>query len=205
MVSNDRAHEILAFIRRFTREKGFPPTIREIGEAFRISSTNGVRYHLSRLEKSGDLKRGDRISRSLVAVHPAPAELGAARSIPILGQIAAGSPTLAEESFDGAIEPGEMFGDPEGMFALKVRGDSMIGAGILSGDYVIVKQSERANPGEIIAALIEDEATVKYYRPRHGTIELEAANPVYEPIVITPDKSFRILGLVRGVIRTVGR
>lgn len=204
MAANDRAREILGFIRRFTREKGFPPTIREIGEAFEISSTNGVRYHLSRLEKSGHLRRGGRISRGLVAVQ-APPERGTGFSIPILGQIAAGAPTLAEESFEGTLEPGEMFGDPEGMFALRVRGDSMIEAGIMPGDYVIVRKQERANAGEIIAALLDNEATVKYYRPKRGAIELGPANAAYAPIEITPDKHFRILGVVRGLIRTVGR
>jgi repressor LexA len=91
------------------------------------------------------------------------------------------------------------------MFALRVRGDSMIEAGILDGDYVIVRQQERASAGEIIAALLDDEATVKYYQPRAGGIELKPANRAYDPIPVTPDKSFRILGVVRGVIRTVAR
>jgi repressor LexA len=205
MMANDRALEMLAFIKRFSRENGYPPTIREIGEAFEISSTNGVRYHLNRLEKDGLLKRSGRISRGIGAVSAGPAESGRPYAIRLLGEIAAGSPTLAEESFQGEIEPHQLFGDPDGMFALRVRGDSMIEAGILEGDYVIVRQQERANAGEIIAALLENEATVKYYRPRRGSVELVAANPAYAPIVVTPDQSFRILGVVRGVIRTVGR
>ena len=204
MVS-ERAGEMLSFIRRFTREKGYPPTIREIGEEFGISSTNGVRYHLSRLEKSGMLKRNLKISRGIAASSPDSSEGGRSYSIRILGQIAAGPPTLAEESFEGSIEPLELFGDPNSMFALRVRGDSMIDAGILEGDYVIVRRQERANAGEIIAALLEDEATVKYYQPRRGSIELIAANSAYPPIVVAPDRTFRILGVVRGVIRTVGR
>ena len=100
-----------------------------------------------------------------------PAESGGEYGFRILGQIAAGKPTVAEETFDGTLEPRDLFGDPQGMFALRVRGDSMIEAGILEGDYVIVRQQQQANSGEIVVALLENEATVKYYRPRRGTIE----------------------------------
>jgi repressor LexA len=198
---NERARQILTYVRRFTREKGFPPTIREIGKAFGISSTNGVRYHLSILEKAGYLKRSGKISRGIESLGQAPPASG----IPILGRVAAGQPILAEESLEGRLDPGEMFGDPAGLFALRVRGDSMIDAGILENDYVVVRQQERASAGEIIVALIEDEATVKYYRPGRDCIELVAANPNYPPIVVQPDRGFRILGAVRGVVRTVGR
>jgi len=197
---NERAGKILAFIQSFTREHGFPPTIREIGEAFEISSTNGVRYYLTMLEKGGHLKRSGRISRGIGPTTPA-----AATGIPILGRVAAGRPTLAEENHDGTLEASEVFGDPSGLFALKVRGDSMIDAGILAGDYVIVRHQEDANAGEIVVALVGDEATVKYYRPRADSVELVAANPNYEPIVVAEETDFRILGTVRGVIRTIGR
>jgi repressor LexA len=200
---NDRAREILSFIQRFAREKGFPPTIREIGGAFGISSTNGVRYYLNMLEKSGHLTRRSRISRGTGPVGPA---AGPPRmAFPILGRVAAGQPILAEESFEGTLEPAEMFGDVHGMFALRVRGDSMIDVGILDGDYVLVRSQERANAGEIIVALVEDEATVKHYQPRRGSIELVAANAKYPPIVVKAESGFRILGVVRGVVRTVGR
>jgi repressor LexA len=201
---NERAREILAFITRFTREKGFPPTIREIGAAFHISSTNGVRYYLSILEKAGMLTRRGKISRGIGAVGSPPAASGS-YGFRVLGQVAAGKPTLAEETFDGTLEPRDLFGDPQGMFALRVRGDSMIDAGILEGDYVIVRQQQQAHAGEIVVALLENEATVKYYRPRRGTIELVAANAAYQPIIVKPDQGFRILGVVRGVIRTLGR
>jgi repressor LexA len=205
-MTNDRSREILAFIGRFTREKGFPPTIREIGLAFKIKSTNGVRYHLNILERSGDLKRTGRLSRGIgPADMPLGAPSAAGYAIPILGRVAAGQPITAEQNFEGSIEPQEMFGDPKAMFALRVRGDSMIGAGIVEGDYVIVRSQERANAGEIVVALIEEEATVKYYQPRRGSIDLVAANPKYNPIVVTEDMGFRILGVVRGVIRTLTR
>jgi repressor LexA len=203
---NDRAHEILSFVKRFSRENGYPPTIREIGAEFRIKSTNGVRYYLALLEKSGHLKRSGKISRGIGAVAPAaPAGGRHSYSIPVLGRVAAGQPIKAEEAYEGSIEPLEMFGDVSGMFALRVRGDSMIDAGILENDYVLVRSQDHANGGEIVVALLEDEATVKYYHPRRGSIELVPANPKYEPIVVGPDAGLRILGVVRGVIRTVGR
>jgi repressor LexA len=198
---NDRARDILSFIQRFTRERGFPPTIREIGREYGISSTNGVRYYLTMLEKEGYLRRSERISRGIEGVAKAVVREG----IPILGRVAAGQPVLAEESLEGSLEPGEMFGDRNGLFALRVRGDSMTGAGIMEGDYVVVRQQENAVSGEIVVALLGDEATVKYYRPGRERVELVAANPAYEPIEVEPGSEFRVLGVVRGVIRTLSR
>jgi repressor LexA len=196
---NERAREILEYIHRFTREKGFPPTIREIGEAFHITSTNGVRYHLSLLEKGGHLRRRGKISRGIEGL----AKPHRDSAIPILGRVAAGAPILAEESFEGRLEPGEMFGDPRGLFALRVRGDSMTGAGMLPDDYVVVRHQDAATAGEIIVALLEDEATVKYYQPRRDRVELVAANPAYQPILVTPEMRFQIIGVVKGVVRTL--
>lgn len=197
---NERARDILAFIRRFKNEKGFPPTIREIGSEFTINSTNGVRYYLNLLEKDGHLKRRGKISRGIELD-----ENGGA-GIPLLGRVAAGAPILAEESYDGAIEPNQLFGDTSKLFALAVRGDSMIEAGVMPGDYVIVRGQDRAEPGEMIVALVGgDEATVKFYRPRADRIELEPANASYQPIVVEKGTEFRILGVVKGVVRTVGR
>ena len=197
---NERAREILEFIRRFKREKGFPPTIREIGSQFSINSTNGVRYYLNLLEKDGHIVRRGKISRGIELD-----ETGAS-GIRLLGRVAAGAPILAEESYDGAIEPTQLFGDPSKLFALAVRGDSMIEAGVLDGDYVIVRSQDRAEPGEMVVALVdEQEATVKYYRPRADRTELEPANANYQPIVVEKDTPLRILGVVKGVVRTVGR
>lgn len=198
---NDRAREILEFIQRFARENGYPPTIREIGEAFGISSTNGVRYYLSRLEQEGHVKRSGKISRGIELV----GRVRKSEGIPVIGRVAAGQPILAEEQIESHLAPATIFGDPEGLFALRVRGDSMIEAGIVQGDYVIVRHQSTANAGDIVVALIGDEATVKYYQPRRGRIELVAANPNYEPIQVTDGTDFRIAGVVRGVIRTVGR
>ena len=196
---NDRAREILSFIQCFAREHGYPPTIREIGSAYGISSTNGVRYYLSLLEKAGHLRRSERISRGIEGVTQPLRRAG----IPILGRVAAGQPILAEESLEGTLEPGEVFGDTGSLFALRVRGDSMVDAGILEGDYVVVRQQDNANAGDIIVALLGEEATVKYYRPGRGGAELVAANPRYEPIAVNSLSQFRILGIVKGVIRTL--
>lgn len=200
---NDKARAILGFIQKFRRTHGYPPTIREIGTEFGIRSTNGVRYHLNALERGGFVVRNEKISRGIELA----GEAGAPPSgIPILGRVAAGQPILAEESFEGSLDLHDMFGDPAGMFALRVRGDSMIEAGIQPDDYVIVRQQERAQPGEIVVGMLGEEATVKYYQPRRGgSIELVAANSSYQPIVVAEDSEFRILGVVRGVIRTVGR
>ena len=196
---SDRAREILAFIQRFSREQGYPPTIREIGEQFHIASTNGVRYYLQKLEREGHFKRTSKLSRGIV-LHSAPPRAG---GIPILGRVAAGAPILAEEHYEGRLDTTEVFGDTERLFALRVRGDSMIDAGILPDDYVIVRQQERASSGEIIVALLDEEATVKYYQPHRDRVELVAANQNYEPIVVSRDKDFRILGIVKGVMRVM--
>lgn len=195
---NDRAREIYTFIQTFRREGGSAPTIREIGKHFQISSTNGVRYYLNMLEKAGYIRRNQKISRGISS-----ASESRTVGIPVLGRVAAGQPILAEENLSGSLDMADMFGETSGLFALQVRGDSMIDAGILQGDYVIVRKQDSATSGEIVVALLEDEATVKYYKPRKGSIELVAANEKYEPIVVGPDAAFRILGTVRGVVRTV--
>ena len=197
---NERAREIHSFIQRYRREKGSAPTIREIGQQFEISSTNGVRYYLNLLEKAGYIRRTGGISRG---IGPSTETLPA--GIPILGRVAAGQPILAEENWNGSLELADMFGQTENLFALQVRGDSMIDAGILPGDHVIVQKQENARPGDIVVALIDDEATVKYYRPHKDRVELVAANAKYAPIVVGENSGFSILGIVRGVIRTVGR
>lgn len=199
---NDRTREILEFVRRFKREKGLPPTIREIGEAFGIASTNGVRYHLALLEKAGFIRRRSKISRGIEA---AASQAEDAQGIPILGRVAAGEPITAEQNWEGRLDTRELFGDLDGLFALRVRGDSMIGAGIFENDYVVVRRQDHAQTGEIIVALLDDEATVKTYQPRKDRIELIPENPDHDPIVVPRDGRFQILGLVKGVVRVVGR
>ena len=144
--------------------------------------------------KAGHLKRQGRISRGIEAP---------GGGIPLLGRVAAGQPTLAEESFDGSLEPSEVFGNREGLFALRVKGDSMIEAGILEGDYVIVRAQQNATAGQMVVGMIDGEATVKFYQPKKDRIELVPANSRYEPIVVQRAADFSILGIVKGVIRTV--
>ena len=195
---NERAREIYSFIQRFRRERGSAPTIREIGRQFEISSTNGVRYYLNLLEKAGYIRRTGGISRGI-----GPSTATATAGIPVLGRVAAGQPILAEENWSGSLELADMFGQTESLFALRVQGDSMIDAGILEGDHVIVLKQETARPGEIVVACVNDEATVKYYQPRRERIELIAANPNHKPIVVERGKDFHILGVVKGVLRVV--
>ena len=197
---NERAREIHSFIQRFRREKGSAPTIREIGQQFGISSTNGVRYYLNLLEKEGYIRRTGGISRGI-----GPSTDTAPAGIPVLGRVAAGQPIVAEENWSGSLELADMFGQTEHLFALHVRGDSMIDAGILQDDYVIVQKQDTARAGEIVVACLDEEATVKYYQPRKDRVELVAANEKYAPIVVTEDSDFRILGVVRGVVRSLGR
>jgi len=197
---NDRTREILSFIEDFTRQHGYPPTIREIGKAFSIASTNGVRYHLHLLEKNGQLKRSGKISRGIESMRAAnPKTVG----IPILGRVAAGQPISADQSYDGSLEIDDLFGRPGELFALLVRGDSMIEAGIFENDHVVVRQQETATPGQMVVALIEDEATVKYYRPKGNRVELVPANAKYQPIVVESGADLRLLGVVRGVVRVI--
>ena len=201
---NDRAWQILKYIERCTNERGSAPTIREIGDEFAIASTNGVRYYLTMLEKAKLVRRTSKRSRGTISTARS-ARSEAPAGIPLLGRIAAGAPILAEGNFEDSLSTHEMFGDPAGLFALRVRGDSMIDAGIFEGDYVIVRHRETANPGEIVVALLEDEATVKYYQPQRDHVELVAANPSYDPIRVDKSTDFRIAGIVTGVIRTLGR
>lgn len=197
---NERARDIHSFIQRYRREHGSAPTIREIGRQFEISSTNGVRYYLNLLEKAGYIRRTGGISRGI-----GPSAESGSTGIPVLGRVAAGQPILAEENWNGSLELTGMFGETEQLFALQVRGDSMIDAGILQGDHVIVQKQESARAGEIVVACLGEEATVKYYQPRKDRVELLPANENYEPIVVSEDAEFRILGVVRGVVRTVSR
>jgi repressor LexA len=198
---NERAREINTYIERYRREKGSAPTIREIGRQFEIASTNGVRYYLNLLEKAGYISRTSGISRGIGRSGVATAPSG----IPILGRVAAGQPILAEENWTGTLDVNQVFGETGNLFALQVRGDSMIDAGILQGDHVIVLKQDTARPGDIVVSLIDEEATVKYYRPHRDRVELVAANEKYAPIVVGEHSGFRILGVVRGVIRTLGR
>ncbi|MEK6607179.1 MAG: transcriptional repressor LexA [Myxococcota bacterium] len=211
-VLTDRQQAILDYIRSYSLQNGYPPTLREIGRHFGIRSTNGVNDHLRALEKKGHLARGGMKSRALRPIAAAGAAHGGSangdgmREIPLFGRVAAGQPILAVES--GAetvkVDPRLLGGRAVGeLFALRVRGDSMIGDGIFDGDMLFVRRQEAADPGDIVVALIDDEATVKRYRPEGDTLKLVPANPAMQPIVVKRRDldRVRILGSAVGVYR----
>src|SRR6266849_4499492 len=190
----DRQKQILHFIVRESELKGFPPNIREIGEQMEIRSTNGVNDHLKALERKGYLLRGEQQSRSLVPTKRARLVLGlGARKdgntvdVPLLGKVAAGAPLLAAENLEDSVRIDSFFLGTTGreVFALRVKGDSMIDDGIFDGDYLFVKKTPSASPGEIVVALIEDEATVKRFYPEADRIRFQPANAKMEPIYVS--------------------
>jgi len=208
----DRQVEVLEFIRARSEETRLPPTVREIGEHFQISSTNGVRSILGALIKKGYIKRSPRLSRGIELLEVTPIAGNASKiiaskntiEIPILGRIAAGQPILAVQNLEGTVTVDRDFLTRQNnVFALRVKGDSMIHAGILDGDLVFARQQNTAEDGQIVAALVDDEATVKYYKPKPSAIELHSANPKYAPIVVTPERHFSIAGRIIGVMRKV--
>ncbi len=210
----DRQKEILTFIQRTTEDRGFPPTIREIGEEMDIRSTNGVNDHLKALERKGFLTRGEQQSRSLVPTKRARMILGLGSKknsdptmldIPLLGRVAAGAPLLAQENVEDTVRIDSFLlgGNGKEVFALRVKGSSMIDDGIHDGDFIFVKKAPSAAVGEIVVALIEDEATVKRYFPEGDRIRFQPANKDMQPIYVAKSE-FRqtmILGRVVGVYR----
>ena len=210
----DRQRSILTFITRASEERGFPPTIREIGEEMGIASTNGVNDHLKALERKGFLQRTEQTSRSLVPTKRARMVLGLGKpaasgssmvTIPVLGKVAAGAPLLAVEQAEDTVTIDSFLlgGGGKEVFALRVKGESMIGDGIFDGDFLFVRKSSSARSGEIVVALIEDEATCKRYYPEGDTIRFQPANPKMVPIYVRK-QDFRqtmILGVVVGVYR----
>jgi len=210
----ERQKEILHFIVRESEARGFPPTIREIGEQMEIRSTNGVNDHLKALERKGYLLRGEQQSRSLVPTKRARLVLGlGARKdnsiveVPLLGKVAAGAPLLAAENLEDSVRIDSFFlgGSGREIFALRVKGDSMIEDGIKDGDFLFVKKTASASAGEIVVALIDDDATVKRYHPEGDRVRFQPANSSMEPIYVSKSdfRSTMILGIVVGVYRKV--
>lgn len=217
----ERQEKILSFIKKSIQEQGYPPTIREIGEHFGIRSTNGVNDHLKALERKGYLLRGELKSRALSVIEGG--RSGAGRfpkigrrelteagggeivDIPVIGKVAAGAPILAQENITDHVRIDSMLVGDSGkkMFALRVAGDSMIGDGILDGDYIFVRKQLQAEPGEIVVAMIEDEATVKRFYPEGDRIRFQPSNPRLKPIYVSRDefRETQIIGVVIGVYR----
>src|SRR5437867_4146815 len=193
-----RQKEIYDFLLRTIREKGYAPSIPEIGRQFKIASTNGVFDHLKALEKKGYIRRVGKRAIEIVNALGKTA-LIATREVPILGKVAAGKPLLSEENIEGVITIPDDMGSGK-TFALQVKGDSMIDAGILDGDRVIVKQQGTAENGEIVCALINGEATLKRFYKKAGVITLKAENERYPSITVSGG-DFRIVGRVVGLMR----
>lgn len=206
-----RQEQTLDFIRRSIEDRGYPPTLREIGEHMGIRSTNGVNDHLRALERKGYLTREDMKSRALKLVEDQlaspPPKLNTDEDlieVRVLGRVAAGLPLYAEENVIDTVRVDRMLvrGGRE-VFGLRVTGDSMIDAGILSGDYIFVKKQSTADRGDIVVALIGDEATVKYFYPERDYVRFQPANAQMAPILVraTDFKSTMLLGKVVGVYR----
>jgi repressor LexA len=226
-----RQREILDFISASIVERGFPPTLREIGEHFNIRSTNGVNDHLKALEKKGHLRREDLKSRAMRPVLPdgsgeiipmsslSRSQAGRAMGtgevqvvsdsddmaeIPILGKVAAGQPILAVEAATDTVKVDRVLvGNHREVFGLRIVGESMIEDGIFDGDYVFVKKTPSAHTGDIVVAMIEGEATVKRYYPEGDRIRFQPANQNMSPIIVRKAdfKSVDIIGIVVGVYR----
>jgi repressor LexA len=197
----DRQREILDFISRSIGKRGYPPTLREIGSHFGIKSTNGVNDHLRALEKKGYLHREDLKSRAL---RPIVSSTGQMVEVPILGRVAAGQPLLAVRNYEDTVKVDRFFiGENREVFALRVKGESMIEDGIFDGDYVFVRKQLQAAAGDTVVAMIGDEATVKRYYPEGDTIRFQPANAAMEPILVRKRdfKSVNILGIVIGIYR----
>lgn len=200
-----RQRQVLVFISEYLAEKGYPPSVREIGEAVGLTSSSTVHLHLSTLQKKGYLRRDPTKPRAIEIrwdeTSGAKTDRSPVRNVPLLGQIAAGQPVLAAEQVEEVFPlPIEFVGE-DTVFMLRVKGDSMLDAGILDGDYVVIRQQPAAETGEIVAALVGgEEATVKRLRKRDGLIELVPENPAYE--VMAFSEGVEILGKVISVIRT---
>jgi repressor LexA len=206
----DRQKAVLDFISRSIERRGYPPTLREIGEHMGIRSTNGVNDHLKALEKKGYLEREDLKSRALRPISADGAgPTGHLVDVPILGRVAAGEPILAVEQAEDTVKVDRFFLGPASatkeVFALKVKGDSMIEAGIFDGDFIFVKKQLTANRNDIVVAMINEEATVKYFHPEpdKDQIVFKPANHRMQPIVVRRRewKSVNLLGVVVGVYR----
>jgi repressor LexA len=207
----DRQKAVLDYISKSIEKHGYPPTLREIGEHMGIRSTNGVNDHLKALEKKGYLEREDLKSRALRPILPLSShqiERGAMSGqlvdVPILGRVAAGEPILAVEDASDSVKVDRFFlGSNREVFALKVKGDSMIEAGIYDGDFIFVKKQLTAHKGDIVVAMIDNEATVKYFHPEGDQIVFKPANHRLSPIIVRKRdfKSVNLIGLVVGVYR----
>ncbi|MBN1576589.1 MAG: transcriptional repressor LexA [Chitinispirillaceae bacterium] len=198
---------VVSYILSYRSQNGFPPTVREIAAAFGYRSPNNVRQHLRLIEQKGFIRllpgkaRGIEISASLAA-----GEYGeeGERGVPFIGSVAAGKPITAIENVDGYVTLDRSIFKGGGLFALRIKGDSMNGMGILNGDIVVVRKKSQAEPGEVVVVIIDGDATLKRFIRENGIIKLRAENPAYEDIVLDPGNSIQVAGKLVGVIRKYG-
>jgi repressor LexA len=195
-----RQKEIFDFIRRYASKYGYPPTVREIGRAVGLQSSSTVHAHLANLEKVGLLRRDPTKPRAIELLVDRAKRAVRGAGLPLVGHVSAGEPILAEENIEEYVQLPPAMGGDDGDYVLRVRGDSMRDAGILEGDYVVVSQADDADNGEIVVALIEDEATVKRFYREKDRIRLQPANKAYKPI---RSRDAKVLGKVIGVYRRV--
>jgi len=198
-----RQQEIFDFVKRYSAKYGYPPTVRDIGKAVGLTSSSTVHAHLSNLERLGLLRRDPSKPRAIELLDRAVdnvKNIVRPGGLPLVGQVAAGSPILAEENIEEYITVPEVAGGDDGEYVLRVRGESMKNAGILEGDFVVVRTQETAKNGEIVVALVGEEATVKRFFKESDHIRLQPENETMEPI---RSKDVRVLGRVVGVFRKV--
>ena len=191
----DRQKEIYHFIRKKIESRGYGPTVREIGLAFKIKSPNGVMCHLKALEKKGLITREEHSARAIQLVDHRPP----AQGLPFLGKVAAGVPIDADAQND-RLEIDTIFGGPN-RFVLQVRGDSMINSHIQDGDYVVIQQQQTAANGENVVAMVDNEVTLKRFYKEKDHIRLEPANDSMDTIIVDPSQDTQILGILVGVLR----
>ncbi len=196
----DKKARIFEFIKNQIEERGYPPTIREIGRKFNISSTNGVRYFLNRLEEEGLIERIGRKARGIRIVGKGG---GQGVDIPILGRVPAGEPIFTDQFIENFIVVDRAIAGEGRIFGVRVRGDSMTNAGIFEGDIAIVKENPRPNSGQIVVALIDGEVTLKRFIKRGKRYILKPENEKYKEIVLNKlrDKEIKIIGAVVGIVR----
>jgi repressor LexA len=193
---------VYSFIVEWKKKKSFPPTVREIAEGLNYKSPNNVRQHMRLIEKKGYLKIISGKARGIEVKPPfTPVGYDNGFEVPLIGRVAAGTPITAEENIEGTVTLDRTLFKGDGLFTLRVRGDSMKDAGVFDGDIAVVRQKPSASNGEVVVAVIEGEATLKRFFKRDESIVLHAENPAYEDIVITAPQSVFIAGKLVGVIR----